>query len=64
MLASSLIYDPTKDTWTRVQALNVARSGPTATVLRDGAVLVTGGTSTTPFMSPSVPLDSAELYVP
>jgi hypothetical protein len=35
--------DPAENTWTRIADLEVARFGHTATLLRDGRVLVTGG---------------------
>jgi N-acetylneuraminic acid mutarotase len=42
-VASTEIYDPATGTWTQCAPLNQGRRGPTATVLRSGKVLVTGG---------------------
>ena len=43
LTASAEIYDPITGVWTLTDALAVARSGHTSTVLRDGRVLVAGG---------------------
>ena len=50
---------PAPAVWVPTGKMNVARSGHTATLLRNGKVLVVGGTSTG-----SDHLDSAELYDP
>jgi hypothetical protein len=42
-LATSDIYDPSRDLWRRVGGLGAARTGHTATLLRDGRVVVAGG---------------------
>jgi hypothetical protein len=44
-LASAEIYRPATDTWTRVPDMSVPRVEHTATLLRDGRVLVVGGAS-------------------
>src|SRR6185436_11515562 len=53
------IYDPGTNTWTTVAPMAIARTAPTATVLQNGKVLVTGGVTNT-----GTPLASAELYNP
>jgi N-acetylneuraminic acid mutarotase len=47
------LYDPTTGTWTTTASMSYARYGQTATLLRDGSVLVAGGTTGT-----------AEIYEP
>lgn len=53
------IYDPSAGTWQTTGSLHTARSGHTATLLRDGRVLVAGGQGTN-----QGGLASAELYDP
>ena len=57
VLASAEVYDPASGTWTSTGSMIEARAGHTATLLKDGTVLVAGG---------SYPgsLSSAELYDP
>ena len=59
--ASAQLYDPVSETWTATGALAEARAGHSATLLRDGRVLVAGGA-----IDPDgeMVLDSAELYDP
>ena len=45
MLTSSELYDATTGQWTLTGSLGVPRSFHTATLLQDGSLLVTGGTS-------------------
>src|SRR5207244_4855407 len=55
-LASAELYNPATGTWSATGSLNTARYDHTATLLRNGMVLVAGG-------NPGE-LDSAELYDP
>jgi N-acetylneuraminic acid mutarotase len=41
--ATGELYDPTTNRWSLTGSMNVARSGQTATLLKDGRVLVVGG---------------------
>jgi hypothetical protein len=43
--ASVEIYDPATDVWSRGPSLRTARMGHTATLLKDGGVLVVGGST-------------------
>ena len=61
-LDSAELYDPTKGKWSATGSLNVPRNVHTATVLRDGRVLVVGGVDGRNFGGSS--LNSAELYDP
>jgi hypothetical protein len=53
------LFDPAQGTWTRTGNLTQARTGHTATLLKDGRVLVVGGLE-----SPGGRLSSAEVYDP
>lgn len=57
-ITTAELYDPATATWDSTGSLRTARSAHTATLLKDGKVLVTGG------FSPTGELDSAELYDP
>jgi Galactose oxidase, central domain len=57
-VASAELYDPATGAWTFTGSMSFARSLHTATLLRNGQVLVAGG------LSNQVPLQSAELYNP
>ncbi len=54
-LASAEIYDPASATFTPTASMMNSRSGHTATLLRDGTVLIAGGV---------YHLNTAELYIP
>ncbi len=58
-LSAVEIYDPSTNTWTTKAAMATARTSPTATLLPNGKVLVTGGVTNT-----STYLQTAELYNP
>jgi Galactose oxidase, central domain/Kelch motif len=57
-VAGAELYDPATGTWTVTGSMSVARSLHTATLLRNGQVLVAGG------LTNHVALESAELYNP
>lgn len=61
VLSSAELFDPTTGTWTATGDLAVARTGHTATMLKDGEVLVAGGVRG---VDPGGFLASAELYDP
>jgi Kelch motif len=58
-LSSTELYDPAAGTFTATGSMNVPREGHTATLLRDGRVLVAGGSD-----NGTNTLDSAEIYDP
>jgi hypothetical protein len=61
------IYDPATNTWTKAANMSTGRFQPTMTVLKDGRVLVAGGSGdveTPDGIHAAVPLESAELYDP
>lgn len=57
-LASAELYDPGANTWSAVTPMSSARDSQTATLLRNGKVLITGGSSN------GLSLASAELLDP
>ena len=57
--ATSLLYSPSSNTWTVAAAMPSARMEHTATLLRDGRVLVAGGTG-----SGAGPVSTAAIYDP
>jgi len=56
-LASAELYDPVAGTFTATGSMHTAREGHTATLMRDGRVLVAGGSD-----NGTHTLDSAEIY--
>ena len=58
-IASSELYDPSTDRWTPTGDMTHSRASPTATLLRDGRVLVAGGVDES-----TRSLASAEVYDP
>jgi Galactose oxidase, central domain/Kelch motif len=58
-LASAEIYDPSTGTFSATGSMSVPREGHTATILRDGRVLIVGGSD-----NGTHTLDSAEIYDP
>ncbi|MHB8384252.1 MAG: Kelch repeat-containing protein, partial [Candidatus Binataceae bacterium] len=58
-LASAELYDPASGAFLDTAPMSVPREGHTATLLRDGRVLVAGGSS-----NGTVTIDSAEIYDP
>jgi N-acetylneuraminic acid mutarotase len=59
--ASAELYDPVSGSWTATGTMGEARYGHTATLLRDGRVLVAGGLNTS-LGGINGPLATAELY--
>ncbi|HEY6418428.1 MAG TPA: kelch repeat-containing protein [Candidatus Binataceae bacterium] len=58
-LASAELYDPTAGTFSDTGSMHTPREGHTATLLRDGRVLIAGGSD-----NGTHALDSAEIYDP
>ena len=58
---SAEIYDPATGAFSRTGDMNYAHTGHTATLLLDGSVLVTGGSTGYPFYTNPT---SAEVYIP
>lgn len=66
-LATAELYDPASGSFSSTGKLNVARAGPSSTLLSTGKVLLAGGvffTGTPPFSLVAHYLASAELYDP
>jgi len=62
-VASAELYDPRTGSWTRTGSMATKRTGATATLLRDGMVLVAGGAAPTGNYA-GEDVASAELYDP
>jgi hypothetical protein len=62
-LASAELYDPVKKVFTRTGDMNTARGLHTATLLKNGKVLITGGIQAVPIAG-RVDIASAEIYTP
>jgi len=66
-VSSAELYNPTSGTFVPTGSLNVARAGPSSTLLGNGKVLVAGGvyyTGVIPYTAVAHYLASAELYDP
>ena len=61
---SSELYDPIRDTWSVTGELRQRRAGHSATLLKDGRVLIAGGTDSGIYIGGFSELNSAELYDP
>ena len=62
-LASAVVYDPVSDSWTNLPDMPEVRSGASAVLLGDGAVLVVGGSDYASDGTP-LPLRSAIILSP
>ncbi|WP_437281591.1 kelch repeat-containing protein [Sorangium sp. So ce375] len=58
VLANTRLFDPAGNSWTATASMGIARYGHTATLLANGKVLVTGGSSTGGYQA------TAEIYDP
>jgi hypothetical protein len=63
-LSSAELYDPTTGSFSPVGSMNQARTGPTATLLQNGDVLITGGVIYCGIGCFLGPTSSAEIYHP
>jgi Galactose oxidase, central domain len=66
-VSSAELYDPTSETFVPTGSLNVARAGPSSTLLGSGKILIAGGvyyTGVIPYTAVAHYLASAELYDP
>ncbi|MBC7883350.1 MAG: hypothetical protein H7Y37_18825 [Anaerolineae bacterium] len=63
-LSSAELYDPTTDAWTITASMSKNRARHTATLLKNGKVLVVGGNDIIAFLTGVTSFSSAELYNP
>ena len=63
-LATAELYDPVTGTFTVVATMTVPRAGHTATLLRDGNVLISGGFTDSTLGAAGVGTGTAEIYDP
>lgn len=63
-LATAEHYDPATGTWSAAGPMADPRAGHTATLLRNGAVLVAGGVNVSNGNGVAMTIESAELYLP
>jgi len=63
-LNTAELYDPAKNTWSTVGSLPANRAFHTATLLKDGGVLVVGGASSSGGVGNNTALKTADLYNP
>jgi hypothetical protein len=62
-LADAMLFDPARNRWEEAGAMSTGRTGHSATLLRDGRVLVAGGSDQL-LGSPTGEVDSAEVFDP
>jgi hypothetical protein len=60
--SSAMLYDPGTNTWTATGSMEIGRAGHTATLLKNGQVLIAGGENFVNHVATF--LASAELYTP
>ena len=58
------VYDPATDAFTTLDGMNSARQGHAATLLSDGRVLITGGTTSGEGSTLGTALSSTEVWIP
>jgi hypothetical protein len=63
-LATAELYNPLTGTFTVVATMTATRAGHTATLLRDGKVLISGGFTDATLGAAGVGTDTAEIYDP
>jgi N-acetylneuraminic acid mutarotase/tetratricopeptide (TPR) repeat protein len=63
-LATAELFDPDKNTWSPAADMDIGCSSHTATLLRNGKVLIAGGEANPIVRGPSVHLSATSLYDP